>query len=202
MLVHDGYLTAIPGYWAVLPALPIVFWIWRRGRSGAAGERRTWAALLAVAHVTAVVALTIFPIPIAGQDYYRQTRGLSEDNLIPFATISGQLLSPTLGHARQLLGNMIALAPLAVYGPELRPTLRDWRRFALAAIAFAAAIELAQLTGSLLEGFTYRVTDVDDALMNGAGAVTAFFLWRRASPSLEPALSAWTGRLLGRRPAA
>ena len=72
----------------------------------------------------------------------------------------------------------IALAPLGVYGPALRPALRDWRRFLLVAAAMAVAIETAQLLGSLAEGFTYRVTDVDDALLNAAGALGgARFRW-------------------------
>ena len=43
-----------------------------------------------------------------------------------------------------------------------------------------AYIELAQFAGSLTEGFSYRITDVDDAIMNATGAVAAFFAWREA----------------------
>jgi len=73
---------------------------------------------------------------------------------------------------------MAALAPLAIYGPALWPSLRSWRRFALVAIGFSVGIELTQLAGSLLEGFTYRVTDIDDVILNSSGAVVAFFIWR------------------------
>jgi glycopeptide antibiotics resistance protein len=183
-LVHDGYLTAIPGYWLLLPALPVGWWIWRhgstRGLEGRADRRWTFFALLALGHVTAVVALTIFPIPVAGQEYYRITRGLSEDNFVPFSTILSQLSHPGLSSARQLVGNAIVLMPVAVYAPELWPRLRDRRWFAAVALAFAVGIELTQLAGSLLEGFTYRVTDVDDAIMNAGGSVAGFFVWRRA----------------------
>ena len=136
-------------------------------------------ALLALTHITLVVALTIFPIPIGGQDYYRQTRGMSEDNLVPFATIISQLQHLSPNTVRQLFGNVMALAPLGIYGPGLWPALRDWRRFVVVAVAFGVGIELAQYAGSLIEGFTYRVTDVDDAIMNATGAVAAFFVWRR-----------------------
>jgi glycopeptide antibiotics resistance protein len=184
-LVHDGYLTAIPGYWMLLPALPVAWWIWRhgstRGLDGPADRRWTFFALLALGHVTAVVALTIFPIPVAGQEYYRITRGLTEDNVVPFSTILFQLSHPAFTSARQLIGNSIVLMPLAVYAPELWPRLRDWRWFAALALGFAVGIELTQLAGSLLEGFTYRVTDVDDAIMNATGAVVAFFVWRHAA---------------------
>jgi glycopeptide antibiotics resistance protein len=179
MTVTDGYLTAIPGYWAVLPAIPIAIWILRRR----ADQRWTLLALLALAHLTAVVALTIFPIPIAGQDYYRQTRGMSGDNVIPFSTIVSQLQHLGWNSIRQLVGNMLALAPLGIYGPGLWPALRDWRRFAVLAIAFGLGIESAQYVGSLIEGFSYRITDVDDAIMNATGAVTAFIAW--------PAIERW-----------
>ena len=41
---HDGYLTLIPGYFAVLPAIPIAVWIWRRP----APEAWKWLALVAL----------------------------------------------------------------------------------------------------------------------------------------------------------
>ena len=174
MAFHDGLLTLIPSFVALLPAIPISIWILRRG----ADERWTAMALLALAHISLVVALAIFPIPIAGQDFYRHTRGMSEDNIVPFGTISTQLEHLTWNNVRQLAGNVLALMPLGIYGPGLWPALRDWRRFVLVAAAFAIGIELTQYAGSLVEGFTYRVTDVDDAIMNATGAIAAFFIWR------------------------
>jgi glycopeptide antibiotics resistance protein len=169
----DGGLTMIPGLVVLIPVLPIALWIWRRPAD------RTWTlmALLALFHIALTIGFTVFPIPIAGQDYYRRTRGLSQDNLIPFATIAAQIRGLSLDSIRQLGGNVIALMPLGVYGPALWPALRDWRRFLLVALALAGAIELAQLAGSLMEGFTYRVTDVDDAILNAGGALAAMLAW-------------------------
>ena len=180
----DQGLVQIPGFWALLPAIPIAIWILRRR----ADRRRTLMLLLALIHIDLVIALTIFPIPVGGQDFYRQTRGFSEDNIVPFTTIFVQLISSIPFHHRsliaslhalmELVGNMVVLAPLAIYGPALWPSLRSWRRFALVAIGFSVGIELTQLAGSLLEGFTYRVTDIDDVILNSSGAVVAFFIWR------------------------
>jgi glycopeptide antibiotics resistance protein len=170
---HDGGLTLVPGFLVPIAALPFVYWVIRRK----ADRRWTLLALLAVVHVTLVIALTIFPIPVAGQDFYRRTRGMSEDNIVPFATISSQLMHLSLNNLRQLVGNMLALMPLGIYASGLWPALRDWRKFVLVAIAFGVGIELTQYAGSLIEGFTYRVTDVDDAIMNASGAVIAFLLW-------------------------
>lgn len=176
---HDGGLTLIPGFLVLFAALPFVDWVIRRR----ADRRWTLLALMAVVHVTLVIALTIFPIPIAGQEFYRVTRGMSEDNIVPFATISSQIAHLGLNTIRQLVGNMLALAPLGIYAPELWPGLRDWRKFVVLAIAFGVGIELAQYAGSLAEGFTYRVTDVDDAIMNASGAVIAFLAWPVARDS-------------------
>jgi glycopeptide antibiotics resistance protein len=176
MAFHHGQLTVIPGFFALFPAIPIGLWILRRG----ADRRWTVLALLALIHIDLVIAMTIFPIPIAGQEFDRVTRGMGEDNVIPFTTISAQLTHMSLSNFRQLFGNVVALAPLGIYGPGLWRPLRDWRRFILVAVAFGVGIELAQYAGSLLEGFTYRVTDVDDAMMNATGAVVMFFVWRLA----------------------
>ena len=46
------------------------------------------------------------------------------------------------------------------------------------ALAIGGAIELAQFAGSLMGGFSYRITDVDDAIMNASGAVAALSGWR------------------------
>jgi glycopeptide antibiotics resistance protein len=194
----DAGLVLIPGIWALLPAIPIAILIWRRGFD----RRRTLMALLALVHIDLVIALTIFPIPIGGQEFYRQTRGLSEDNIVPFTTIFVQLVSSIPFHHRsliaslhalmELVGNMVVLAPLAIYGPALWPSLRTWRRFALVAIGFSVGIELTQLAGSLLEGFTYRVTDIDDVIVNASGAVAAFFVWRSMDRR------GWVDRWLGR----
>jgi glycopeptide antibiotics resistance protein len=174
MTFTDGYLTVVPGYLMLLPAAPIALWILRRGSD----RRWTLLALAALAHATAIVALTIFPIPIAGQEYYRQTRGLTGDNAVPFATIAWQLQNLSWNTLRQLVGNMLALAPLGIYGPALWPALRDWRRLLAVAVAIGIAIETAQFAGSVVEGFSYRITDVDDAIMNATGAMVAFAVWR------------------------
>ena len=189
MTSTDGFLTVVPGYLLILPAIPIAWLIVGRGAD------RTWTlmALLALAHVTAVLAICIFPIPIAGQEFYRETRGMSGDNVVPFSTIVSQLQNISLNNLRQLAGNVVALVPLGIYGPALWPALRSWRRFVIVAIAFGCGIEIAQYIGSSIEGFSYRITDVDDAIMNATGAVATFVAWPYVAGWLG-ATSWWPGR--------
>jgi glycopeptide antibiotics resistance protein len=176
----------IDGEFALLPAIPVAVWIWRQRRD----QEWRLLALVALVHATVVVGMTVFPIPYSGQDFYRQTRGLSGDNVVPFATILGQLDGLTLNTIRQLSGNVLLLTPLGVYGPALWPALRDRRRLVVVALVVGVTIELAQLLGSVLEGFSYRITDVDDAILNAAGAVAAFMAWRlivKRWPGVAPA---------------
>ncbi len=180
----DGGLTLIPGLVVLIPAIPIAVWLWRRH----ADRDWTLMALLALAHITLTIGFTIFPIPIGGQDFYRQTRGMSEDNIVPFATIAAQLQNLSLNTIRQLSGTVLALMPLGIYGPYLWPALRDWRRFLLVAVCVAVAIEAGQYAGSLIEGFTYRVTDVDDAIMNASGAMAMFAAWPYIARTLRARL--------------
>jgi glycopeptide antibiotics resistance protein len=194
--ITDGQLIMIPGLVVLIPAVPLAIWVWRRR----ADHEWTLMALLGLCHVALTIGFTIFPIPIAGQDYYRQTRGLSEDNVVPFATIAWQVGHLSLDSVRQLSGNAIALMPLRVYAPYLWPALRDWRRFLFVAICCGAAIEAGQYAGSVLEGFTYRVTDVDDAILNAAGAMAVFLAWpvaaraaRARRPRQDPARPAAQG---------
>jgi hypothetical protein len=54
-------------------------------------------------------------------------------------------------------------------------------------------IELAQFAGSLMEGFSYRITDVDDAIMNASGPTAAFAVWRWIEGRRLPAPGASAG---------
>ena len=65
------------------------------------------------------------------------------------------------------------------------PRLATWPRIAVAALAFPVAIELAQLAVSLLVGYSYRVTEVDDVLLNFAGVLLGFALYVALSGTLS-----------------
>ena len=76
-----------------------------------------------------------------------------------------------------LLGNVLAFVPLGLLLPLLWPFFRSWHRTVLAGMLFSAGIELMQL-------FTFRVTSVDDVLLNGLGALAGYWLafpwlWQR-----------------------
>jgi glycopeptide antibiotics resistance protein len=137
---------------------------------------RPVAAVLLVAWVAAGLLLTLQPAhPLPGQ--------VVTDNGVPFLTIGiylDNLDSPFW--VRQLLGNLALLLPVGVLGPVVVPALRRWWLVLLVALAISAGIEVAQLF------IPDRSADVDDVIVNVAGAMLGFVvfhvgsLFRRPTP--------------------
>ena len=58
------------------------------------------------------------------------------------------------------------------------PRLRSLLATVLVGAAISALIELGQLAVATAYGFPVRVADVDDVLLNTAGVLTGYLLWR------------------------
>ena len=90
-------------------------------------------------------------------------------NLIPLHTIAiyfANLDSPFW--IRQLVGNLVLLLPVGLLAPIAFPALNGWIRIFLVALALSVAIEVAQLW------IPNRMPDVDDVLLNVAGAMLGY----------------------------
>jgi glycopeptide antibiotics resistance protein len=112
------------------------------------------------------LVLTLQPAhPLPGQ--------VVNDNLVPFHTIAIYLSN--LGAwfwMRNLFGNLALLLPLGLLGPIALPALDRWWRIALLAILVSTAIELTQLA------VPDRSADIDDVIVNGAGAILGYANYR------------------------
>jgi len=152
--------------------------VWRGRRAGV--PMATIALRVALsAWAAALVALTLFPLPLppygAGD-----VPGLSPwIEPVPLRTIGRAVAagwpSP---EARTLVGNVAAFVPLGVLAPMLAPRWRSWARVAVLGFAISLAVEASQLALSLAMGFPWRVFDVDDLIVNTAGAMLGYVLWR------------------------
>jgi glycopeptide antibiotics resistance protein len=127
---------------------------------------RLLATLVLAPWLIGGLVLTLQPAhPLPGQ--------VVEDNLVPFHTLSVYLAN--LGSwfwMRNLLGNLLLLLPLGLLGPIALPALDRWWRIALVALLFSVAIELIQLA------VPDRSADVDDVVVNLAGALLGYGAWR------------------------
>jgi len=68
--------------------------------------------------------------------------------------------------------------PLGIFLAALWPTMRSWKRIALAGFCFSLAIELSQL-------FTNRGTNIDDLIANTLGAVLGYVLFMTVDKLLQ-----------------
>lgn len=123
-----------------------------------------------------VVGATLFPLPVSAEAIAVESAGRHvEVHLAPLASIRDVLLHGSLFAQVWILGgNVLTLAPFGFLLPFAAPRLATWGRMAAAAVLFPLAIELAQLGVSLALGYSYRVTEVDDVLLNFAGVLLGF----------------------------
>ena len=99
------------------------------------------------------------------------------DSLAPLASIRDVLVRGTgFAQAWILGGNVLTLVPFGFLLPFAAPRLATWPRMVGAALVFPVGIELAQLAVSLLLGYSYRATEVDDVLLNFAGVLIGYAL--------------------------
>jgi glycopeptide antibiotics resistance protein len=95
--------------------------------------------------------------------------------LAPLASIRDVLLHGSrFAQAWILGGNVLTLAPFGFLLPFAAPRAGTWPRMALAGVLFPLVIELSQLAVSLALGYSYRVTEVDDVLLNFLGILLGY----------------------------
>jgi glycopeptide antibiotics resistance protein len=151
---------------------------WRAARGGQPAFVVAMRALF-VLYLGWVAGATLFPLPgRAGVAELEAVGGGVTVDLVPLASIRDVLLHGTLFSQVWILGgNVLTLAPFGFLLPFAAPRLATWRRMALAGLIFPLAIELSQLAVSLALGYSYRVTEVDDVLLNFAGVLLGYALF-------------------------
>ncbi|WP_224241501.1 VanZ family protein [Hyalangium gracile] len=157
----------------VLPGVVILLWYLRTR------HRLTVGRLIAVAmfavYLLMVSSYTIFPLRFDSayiEAFRSQTRLLDGVKLVPFRDMSLRYLTSVQGW-----GNLVLGIPWGFLYPFVVPVL-GWRAIARSGACFSAAIELTQLAISVLYGFAYRVTDINDFLLNVTGVLIGYALLR------------------------
>ena len=156
------------------------------GRAAAARiMRRSFAAFFAL-YILLTLTFTLFDDAF-GRNYNSSLIFFAEPfwesvkasvNLVPFRTIMLYIRGLARGAVTlsefcvNLLGNLLAFMPMAFFLPLLFNSQRKWWRTALTTALCVCSVELMQLI------FQKGSCDIDDLLLNVAGAVLAYFiLW-------------------------
>ncbi len=143
--------------------------------------------VVAIVHLAAVVSLTIFPLPVQAEVIAeaREFHGAS-NNLVPLASLVSAIATgnnPSV--ISQSIGNLLMVAPLGLYGPHLWPRLRAWHAAIAVGFVTSLGIELMQLGISSYLGYTYKIADVDDLILNTAGVALGYAVFHVSGRSLH-----------------
>lgn len=106
-------------------------------------------------------------------------------NVVPFATMVGLARQLPGQMVRQLVGNALLFAPLGFLLPALFLRFRNPLRLAATAVLVSLGIEAVQLVMRLM-ALSPRSFDVDDVVLNVAGALLGFGLWWVVHRLLDP----------------
>ena len=166
---------------------------WRALARGRPAPQALAGALLAL-YVGWIISETFFPLPIRADVIHRLSAGQGfHNNIVPFRVIVQQVDSimhpdshhPAYEYVRQLAGNVLVFMPFSLLLPLAAPSLGRLRRVLLAGFALSLTIELGQLAVSLVLGYSYRVADIDDVILNVTGVLLGYGLVRLASSAIR-----------------
>ena len=131
-------------------------------------------------YIISILAVTIFPIPIQGLKEIG-LYGWDNNNFIPFVSILDISFNDNLSviiKIKQIIGNIVLFIPMGFFIPFIWKSKNNFRKALSIGILCSFSIELLQYIISLLLGFNYKVTDVDDILLNTLGFIIGFLLYK------------------------
>jgi glycopeptide antibiotics resistance protein len=130
--------------------------------------------------VAAIVSVTLFPLPVDAR-LWKFHHLFSNMHFVPFGTIRTQLaFGLEHSEARQLIGNVALFVP---FGFLLPATEWTCRRLWVTLVVAAGLSVLMETLQALLPSHT---TDVDDVILNTAGAALGFLAFRLIAWTLRP----------------
>ncbi|MFF3672880.1 VanZ family protein [Streptomyces sp. NPDC002120] len=159
------------------------------------GRRRpAHPAVRALAMVAAFAGTVAFSVVLARLtlEPSAASAALVHSNVHPGRSINAYLDgASTIEAVRQLGGNLLLGLPFGVLLPVLLPPARGLLRVAAVTVCLMTLVELTQ--GALVTG---RVFDIDDVILNTAGALLGYLLiGRRLGRAVHPRRRHWWHRL-------
>ena len=145
-----------------------------------------WIIPVFVIYLLYLLKVTLFPIFIFDQETLEKVKEGVENYLVfyqlkPFASIVNYFRE---GAMIQLIGNVILLSPMVVFGEIV--TRGKWRitRMILLVSSVSLLIELLQLVINYSTGYPYRVADVDDLILNVTGVIITMLVLQAAKKAV------------------
>jgi len=155
----------------VLISIVILVVLWRRTHN------LSFLFFLSIFEVYVLFAIdkVFFPIQVSGQyvDVMKDVPIQSQINLVPFYFDQYGLTPASFWG---IVENIILTIPFG-FGLNFIARVKT-KNFILLAFALGAGIETVQLIVSLVLGYPYRTTDINDVIMNAAGVLLGYALFK------------------------
>lgn len=131
-------------------------------------------------YMVALIAVTFFPIPIQWWDeiwkYVWDTT-----SLLPLSSLFNIAFNNNLDitiKIKQIIGNIILFIPMWFFIPLIWKNKNSLTKTFPIGIFASFSIEWLQYLISFFLGFHYKVTDVDDILLNIFGFIIGFYVYK------------------------
>lgn len=163
-------IVAIPIY-----ALFLAAWISKKQSY----KRVFWKSML-FWYFVGVIVMILFPLPVQ-KELIRDSIGnhFLQNNFVPFHSIIDIVShATTVEILFQIGGNIILLVPFGFLLPALKTKYRDFSRIWFFGLLLTFGIELTQFIVSAILGFTYKITDIDDVILNFIGFLIGYGIWK------------------------
>jgi glycopeptide antibiotics resistance protein len=159
------------------PIFPVLFAIWKIKK--VSWQKIFWYSLF-FWYLIFAVSILFFPFPYQKEIIVDSIKdNFQKNQLIPFHSIyTLWTTQPKSIFLIQVVGNIILTTPLGFLLPIINKNSRNIKTACTLAILIPITIELSQYLISLALGFTYRITDIDDIILNFMGVMIGFIIWR------------------------
>ncbi len=139
--------------------------------------RRSILISVFIIYISIVILITFFPI-VYSQDEYASFGNIRNSvQFVPFRTIKNMLrYAPKMMAFKQVGGNIIMTVPFGILLPILLKR-KKVPLLILYAVAFPVCIESFQFFLGAVLGTYYRMTDVDDVILNFTGIIIGYAIY-------------------------
>ncbi|MEU9887883.1 VanZ family protein [Sphaerisporangium sp. NPDC051011] len=167
-----------------LPVIIIFLMVWNK-KTRPSKFRLLGGIALAV-YVLLLLDVTLFPLPVQSEVLRdRRLYGSPPNNLIPLKGLIGMMEHQSSAVLiRQIVGNILLFLPLGYLVPAIWK-VRGVHRLAFIAFSVSLLIEGAQFLISQAIGYTYRIFDVDDLILNTLGGIIGYVIYAAFVPVIR-----------------
>lgn len=132
-------------------------------------------------YIISLLSVTILPLPIEWLNEIKNTFLENYNNYIPFASIFDILSNQNLGtfiKIKQILWNIVLFLPMGFLVPIIWKSKNDIKKAIVIWLLWSFSIELLQFIISRFLWFNYKITDIDDIMLNTLGFIIWFYLYK------------------------